>query len=90
MLYEVITFLVCPDKYTLYAPYIKVANIPPSSSFFDLMEQQGNKRYMFIDTKKILEKEISKGVKDVYWADDTHWSARSAEIVAKKIVNNFM
>ena len=71
------------DKYTLYLPYIK-NNKYPKSIFFDKLTKL-EKRYYFINTKEILRTEIKKGKKDLYWADDTHWSTNAIKAVFSKV-----
>jgi hypothetical protein len=41
------------------------------------------KEYIFIDTKKILSPLLKQGVKDLYYSDDTHWSYKASEAIAK-------
>jgi hypothetical protein len=43
------------------------------------------RRYTLIDTKAILAEELRKGVKDVYYADDTHWSWKASEAIFKVV-----
>lgn len=72
-------FLVAPDKYDIYYPYIK--NDPyQENSFFQLIRPM-YKSYLFLDTKKILRNELKKGVKDLYYSDDTHWSYKASDAV---------
>ncbi|TYA56646.1 alginate O-acetyltransferase AlgX-related protein [Formosa maritima] len=73
----------CVDKYDLYAPYIK-DNPFPENSFFNFLRKE-EKDYLFIDTKKVLEPYVNNGVKDVFFADDTHWSPIASEIIANEI-----
>lgn len=72
-----------PDKYDLYSDFI-VNNKMPKNVFFDLMEQV-QKNYSYIDSKPLFMKYIDQGKKDIYFADDTHWSPFGAKIVADKI-----
>jgi hypothetical protein len=76
-------FMPAVDKYNLYEPYIK-NNIYPKSNFFEYLRDLP-KDYVLIDTKDILEKELKKGVKDLYYADDTHWSYKASEAIFKKV-----
>lgn len=72
-------FMPCVDKYNLYSGYI-VNNKHPRSTFFEEMAKLP-RRYGYIDTKAILSEELAKGVKDVFYADDTHWSWKASEKV---------
>jgi hypothetical protein len=76
-------FMPAVDKYNLYRPYI-VSNIYKESIFFEYLETLP-KEYIFINTKKILSKELENGEKDIFFADDTHWSYKASEkIVSDK------
>ena len=70
-------FMPAVDKYNLYRPYI-VSNIYKESIFFEYLETLP-KEYIFINTKKILSKELENGEKDIFFADDTHWSYKASE-----------
>jgi hypothetical protein len=76
-------FLPAPDKYAMYSDYI-VDNPYPKSVFFELLRKQP-KKYVFVDTKAILSELIKKGEKDVYYADDTHWSWKAAKKIAESL-----
>ncbi len=75
-------FMPAPDKYNMYRDYI-VDNPYPKSTFFELIRPLP-KKYIFVDTKAILSQAIIDGEKDIYYADDTHWSWKAV----KKIVQN--
>lgn len=74
-------FMPAVDKYNLYSDYI-VNNTYPKSTFFEKLRPLP-KRYRFIDTKAILLHDVRNGVKDVYYADDTHWSWKASEMIFK-------
>ncbi len=76
-------FMPVVDKYDLYAPYI-IGNTHPKSRFFELLRPL-KKRYRLIDTKKMLRKELEKGVKDLYYPGDTHWSYKASKTIFKKV-----
>lgn len=76
-------FMPVADKYNLYSDYI-VNNPYPKSIFFEELRKQP-KQYEFIDTKKILRDAIIRGEKDIYYADDTHWSWRAPELIFTQI-----
>lgn len=83
-----VTLLFMPivDKYNLYYPYIK-NNTLPESHFFELLRPL-KKEYKLIDTKNILRHLLKKCVKDVYYADDTHWNNIASQEVVKYIALN--
>lgn len=73
----------CVDKYNLYSNYI-INNPYPRSIFFEELRKLP-KRYHLIDTKAILTEEVRKGEKDVFYADDTHWSWKASKKVFETI-----
>ena len=76
-------FMPVVDKYNLYEPYIS-NNKYQKSTFFEYLRVLP-KEYTLIDTKDILCKELNKGVKDLYYPDDTHWSYKASEAIFKKV-----
>jgi hypothetical protein len=70
-------FMPCVDKYTLYSCYLK-ENPYPKSIFFEELSKLPI-FYRIIDTNAILAEELEKGEKDIYYADDTHWSWKASE-----------
>lgn len=70
-------FMPVADKYTLYDEYLLKNRYQPSSFFEEFRKLPKN--YGFIDTKAILSEELKKGEKDIYFADDTHWSWKASE-----------
>lgn len=79
-------FMPCVDKYDLYSKFI-TNNKYPQSQFFENLRSLP-KKYTFIDTKAILSKEVDKGVKDIYYFDDTHWSWKASEAIFKQVKFN--
>lgn len=73
-------FMPTPDKYDLYYKYL-AHNKHPKNPFFNLIRPL-KKDYIFIDTKKILEPYLDKGIKDIYHIGDTHWSHKASEAIA--------
>lgn len=74
-----------PDKYDLYYELLakknKAFKKPKFFEFWDKID----KEYLCIDSKKLLKAQIDNGEKDVYFADDTHWSPKAAKLIAKAI-----
>jgi len=69
-------FMPSVDKYSLYSRFI-VDNPYPESTFFEELRKLP-KRYVLIDTKKLLLEELERGEKDVFYPDDTHWSWKAS------------
>jgi len=76
-------FMPVVNKYDLYSRYI-VNNPYPKSIFFEELRKLP-KEYTLIDTKAILAKELNKGEKDIFYADDTHWTPKAAKAIFKRI-----
>ncbi len=74
-------FMPAADKYNVYSDWI-VDNPYPKSRFFEVLRTLP-KRYVFVDTKALLLEEVRKGEKDVYYADDTHWSWKGVKKIAE-------
>lgn len=78
--------LVCPDKYDLYQDYIEDNPYPRKTINEDFREIVGNRDDIIIG-KEILLPYIKKGEKDMYYLDGTHWSYKSAKIIADTLTN---
>ncbi len=76
-------FMPAVDKYDLYSDYI-VNNRYPKSIFFEKLRLLP-KKYTFIDSKRILAREVSKGEKDIFYADDTHWSWKASKRIFEEV-----
>ncbi|MGJ0380337.1 hypothetical protein NG776_09900, partial [Aliarcobacter cryaerophilus] len=80
-------FMPAVDKYNLYRPYI-ISNNYSESIFFEYLSTLG-KKYIFINTKEILSKNLENSEKDIFYADDTHWSYKaSINIIESEAFNN--
>jgi hypothetical protein len=79
-----ITLYVMPivDKYDLYYPYLLDKSYGQNRLFDYLRES--NKEYVLIDTKAILSQLLDNKTRDIWYADDTHWS----NIAEKYIIEN--
>ncbi|GLI39683.1 hypothetical protein KI811_00470 [Geobacter hydrogenophilus] len=75
-------FMPVVDKYNLYSEFI-IDNPYPASDFFEELRKLP-KRYIFVDTKKVLLDEVRRGEKDIFYADDTHWSWKASEAIFSK------
>ncbi len=69
------------DKYDLYSSFI-LSNKYKNNLFFEIIKDL-NKEYYFVNTKDILLPLLLNGEKDIYYADDTHWSYKASEIIMK-------
>lgn len=82
-----LAFMPCVDKYDLYYPYIKNKHGRRENNLFEELRKVPNKKYIFIDTKKILREALERGEKDLYWLNDTHWSWRGMSIICRELGN---
>lgn len=73
-------FMPASDKYNLYYPYI-TSTPYIKSQFFEIFRTLP-KEYYFVDTEYILLKELKKGVQDLYYSDDTHWSYKASQAIS--------
>ena len=78
-------YVVAADKYDVYEPFI-VNNPYPRNKTLDSFKHLDTTTY-FINTKRLLQPAIEKGMKDVYLANDTHWSYIAYELLAHKIAS---
>jgi hypothetical protein len=76
-------FMPTVDKYDLYSDYIRDNNFPKNSFFDNLRPLEKN--YVLIDTKNILSDALARGEKDIYLADDTHWSEKATRLIAEAV-----
>ncbi len=72
-----------PDKSDLYGEFMEPGTLP-KERFFKSLEEM-DKRYTYINTKALLLPYLRAGLKDVYYADDTHWSPIGAGIAADEL-----
>ena len=77
-------FLIAADKYDVYRPFMADNSLPIDittdalSNIFDVC---------VINTKWMLQEMVRNGEKDVYMVNDTHWSYKASEAVAKKLAS---
>jgi len=76
-------FMPVVDKYNLYSAFIP-NNPYPKSHFFERLRHV-TRTYTLIDTKAILRQALHEGVKDLYYADDTHWSYKASQRVVDEL-----
>lgn len=75
--------LPCPDKFDFYYDDIVDNAKYTKPNFFEIFQKQP-KKYLFVNSKKILKQE-SRDTKDIYFYDDTHWSPNASKIIAKEL-----
>lgn len=80
-----IIFMIPPDKFDLYYLYIVDKRGRMENPLIDQMDALP-KEYTFINLKRPLRKELEKGVQDLYWHDDTHWSWKAIEVVCQDLL----
>lgn len=73
--------LICPDKYDIYQDYIVNNPYPKKTINEDFRRIVGNRQDIIIG-KEILLPYINKEMTDMYYFDDTHWSFKSAKLIA--------
>ena len=76
-------YMVVADKYDIYQKFI-VDNPYQPNDLLSKGNSFDNLPY-FINTKYVLTEAAENGVKDIYWADDTHLSPVGAKMVADEI-----
>jgi len=79
-------FLICPDKYDIYQKYIAGNPYQPKTINEDFKRLTSNS-HRIIFAKDIIQPLVDKGEKDMYYGGDTHWSWKSAKLVAEEIYN---
>jgi glycerol-3-phosphate cytidylyltransferase-like family protein len=79
-------FMPAVAKYDLYFDYI-INNKYPRDPFFDNLRKL-KKEYIFVDTKAILQKELQKGTKGIFYIDDTHWSYKASKAIVLELKKN--
>ena len=76
-------FLIAADKYDVYRPFMTDNTLPIDTTTDGLSNITG---ICVINTKSICQKMVQSGIKDVYMLNDTHWSYKASEEIAKEIV----
>jgi len=81
-------FLPAPDKYNIYSEYV-VDNEYDKSTFFQALNPL-DKKYKYLNTKKILRKELKNGKKDLYYLDDSHWGVNGTKAIADELCRSII
>ena len=69
------------DKYDLYEPYI-VGKKHPKIETCEIVRTLADTSYLIL-AKPYLREMLAKGEKDVFLANDTHWSYKAADVMGK-------
>lgn len=80
-------YLIAPDKYDVYQPYILDNPYQPKTIIEQLEENNINELEWVINPRNEFRNMISNGIKDVYHIDDTHWSTVASETVGNIIAH---
>lgn len=78
-----LSFMPIVDKSNLYHDYL-VDHRYPQSGFFEQLRALP-RRYTLVDTKKILADRLRRSEKDLFHADDSHWSWRASEAIFREV-----
>lgn len=78
-------FLIAADKYDVYRPFMTDDALPVDTTT-DALSQLPN--VCIINTKPMLQEMVRRGEKDVYMVNDTHWSYKASEAVARKLAHD--
>ena len=74
--------LIGADKYDVYRPFMTDDSLPIDTTTDELSNIPD---VCVINTKWLLQEMARDGEKDVYMVNDTHWSYKASEAVAKKL-----
>lgn len=74
--------LICPDKYDIYHPLI--IDKSPKPHFFKAYNAK-KKTYLDLNCYQILSDSLDKGIQDIYFYDDSHFSPIGHEIISKSL-----
>jgi hypothetical protein len=77
-------FLIAADKYDVYRPFMTDTSLPVDTTTDGLSGISG---VLVIDTKPLLQEMVQNGEKDVYMANDSHWSHKASKAVALKLAH---
>jgi len=75
-------FLIAADKYDVYRPFMVDDSLPIDTTTDELSNIPD---VFVINTKPMLQEMVQNGEKDVYMLNDTHWSYKASEAVARKL-----
>ena len=76
-------YVIAADKYDVYQDFA-IDNPYPKKTVLESFSRFESNPF-FVNTRPLLYEKAKKGVTDLYYADDTHWSPVGAKIVAEEI-----
>lgn len=82
---NLIIVLAC-DKYDLYQDFIVDNPYPPKTLNEDIERWMQADINQFVVSKNVLHPYVSRGVKDVFLFNDTHWSPWSSRVIAAEVI----
>lgn len=74
-------YMIAPDKYDVYQPFMINNPFPPKTVIDQLEENGVDQLDWFINPRNKFREKINNGTKDVYHIDDTHWTTIASEMV---------
>jgi hypothetical protein len=77
-------FLIAADKYDVYRPFMLNNSMPVDTTTDGLSNIPG---VYVINTKPMLQEMVQNEKKDVYMVNDTHWSYKASEAVARELAH---
>ena len=80
-----LVILVCPDKYDVYQEFI-INNPYEKKCLNEEFRQLLGDNENIVIGKELIMPYVHAGEKDMYYQDDTHWSFKSASVVAEELV----
>ena len=78
-------YMIAADKYEVYKPFI-ISGYRPNNPTLDKLPQEP----WVINTKPLMRSLVAKGVQDVYYINDTHWSPIGAKVAGEEIANRLV
>jgi hypothetical protein len=81
-----------PTKLTLYNKYIEndTKKLEQHNFIQQLLKRNNSKLYSIANIEQVLANEISKGEKDMWYSDDTHWSYKASKVTSDYILEDFI
>lgn len=82
-------YIVASDKYDIYQNFIDDNSYPKKQTLDAFARYVGSNSH-FLNSKDFLLPMAERGVTDVYYVDDTHWSPVGAKVVADSVAARIM
>ena len=78
-------FLVVPDKYEVYQPYVKPGELPEKRFGLEMLDALAGMDYV-LQVLPEAHRRLEAGELDLYMADDTHWAAKGSMMAAELLL----